>query len=124
YAGHMRTAEFRAGIADLLELAQQVQQQATQQRNDEGPSPEPDSAAGAPATESPNPAVAIMCSETVWWRCHRRMIADYLVLARDIPVHNLMPGGKLPAHSPMPAARLAAGPHGPELIYDVPDDPA
>jgi len=124
YAGHMRTAEFRAGITDLLELAQQVQQQATQQRNDEGPSPEPDSAAGAPATESPNPAVAIMCSETVWWRCHRRMIADYLVLARDIPVHNLMPGGKLPAHSPMPAARLAAGPHGPELIYDVPDDPA
>lgn len=23
--------------------------------------------------------VAIMCSEAVWWRCHRRIIADYLV---------------------------------------------
>ncbi len=24
-------------------------------------------------------AVAIMCAETVWWRCHRRLIADALV---------------------------------------------
>jgi len=24
--------------------------------------------------------VAIMCSETLWWRCHRRMIADALVV--------------------------------------------
>ena len=23
---------------------------------------------------------AIMCSEAVWWRCHRRIIADYLLL--------------------------------------------
>ena len=23
--------------------------------------------------------VAIMCSEAVWWRCHRRIIADYLI---------------------------------------------
>jgi uncharacterized protein (DUF488 family) len=23
---------------------------------------------------------AIMCSEAVWWRCHRRLIADYLLL--------------------------------------------
>jgi len=22
--------------------------------------------------------VAIMCAEAVWWRCHRRLIADYL----------------------------------------------
>lgn len=116
YAGHMRTAEFRAGITDLLELARKVQQQAT--KNAEGPSPESKTTEAIPA------AVAIMCSETVWWRCHRRMIADYLVFARKIPVRNLMPGGKLPAHSPMPAARVTAGPHGLELIYDVPDDPA
>src|SRR5699024_9559138 len=25
---------------------------------------------------------AVMCSEAVWWRCHRRIIADYL-LARE-----------------------------------------
>ena len=32
---------------------------------------------------------AIMCAEAVWWRCHRRIIADYL-LVRDIPVLHLM----------------------------------
>jgi uncharacterized protein (DUF488 family) len=33
--------------------------------------------------------VAIMCAEAVWWRCHRRIIADYLLL-RGIPVMHLM----------------------------------
>ena len=28
---------------------------------------------------------AIMCSETVWWRCHRRLIADVAILARRVP---------------------------------------
>ena len=32
---------------------------------------------------------AIMCAEAVWWRCHRRIIADYL-LARGLPVTHLM----------------------------------
>jgi uncharacterized protein (DUF488 family) len=32
---------------------------------------------------------AIMCAEAVWWRCHRRIIADYL-LARGIEVTHLM----------------------------------
>jgi uncharacterized protein (DUF488 family) len=31
--------------------------------------------------------VAIMCSEGVWWRCHRSMIADYLVTAGADVVH-------------------------------------
>jgi len=33
--------------------------------------------------------VCIMCSEAVWWRCHRRMIADALA-ARGIPVRHIM----------------------------------
>ena len=33
--------------------------------------------------------LAIMCSEAVWWRCHRRIIADHL-LARGHPVLHLM----------------------------------
>lgn len=33
--------------------------------------------------------IAIMCSEAVWWRCHRRIIADHL-LARSIPVAHLL----------------------------------
>jgi uncharacterized protein (DUF488 family) len=32
---------------------------------------------------------AVMCSEAVWWRCHRRIIADYL-LAGGRPVFHLM----------------------------------
>ncbi|TPJ38242.1 DUF488 domain-containing protein [Mesorhizobium sp. B2-6-5] len=32
---------------------------------------------------------AIMCSETLWWRCHRRIVADYL-LSRGESVFHLM----------------------------------
>lgn len=32
-------------------------------------------------------SVAIMCAEAVWWRCHRSMIADYLVVAGSEVVH-------------------------------------
>lgn len=41
---------------------------------------------------------AVMCSEAVWWRCHRRIVADYL-LARDEPVFHIMGEGRAdPAH--------------------------
>ena len=33
--------------------------------------------------------VCIMCSEAVWWRCHRRMIADAME-ARGVPVRHIM----------------------------------
>src|ERR1035437_1080706 len=33
--------------------------------------------------------ICIMCSEAVWWRCHRRMIADAQV-ASGIPVRHVM----------------------------------
>jgi uncharacterized protein (DUF488 family) len=33
--------------------------------------------------------VAIMCAEAVWWRCHRRIIADYLIV-RGLTVLHLM----------------------------------
>jgi len=32
---------------------------------------------------------AIMCAETVWWRCHRRIITDYL-LARGVDVFHIV----------------------------------
>ncbi len=32
---------------------------------------------------------AIMCAEAVWWRCHRRIITDYL-LAQGVPVMHIM----------------------------------
>ncbi len=32
---------------------------------------------------------AIMCAETLWWRCHRRIIADYLIASGDTVFHIL-----------------------------------
>ena len=37
---------------------------------------------------------AIMCSEAVWWRCHRRIVADYLI-ASDATVFHIMGAGRL-----------------------------
>ncbi len=39
------------------------------------------------------PHLAVMCAEALWWRCHRRIIADYL-LARALPVAHIMAAGK------------------------------
>jgi len=46
---------------------------------------------------------AIMCSEAVWWRCHRRIIADYLMLRRRHVIH-LMGGGRMSEASITPGA--------------------
>ena len=35
---------------------------------------------------------AIMCAETVWWRCHRRIITDYLLASGEAVFHVLGPG--------------------------------
>jgi uncharacterized protein (DUF488 family) len=37
---------------------------------------------------------AMMCSEAVWWRCHRRIVADYLI-ARGETVFHIMARGRL-----------------------------
>ena len=37
---------------------------------------------------------AIMCSEAVWWRCHRRIVADYLIAAGETVFH-IMGAGHL-----------------------------
>jgi uncharacterized protein (DUF488 family) len=58
--------------------------------------------------------VVIMCSETVWWRCHRRLIADHALLLDGADVRHLMPGGKLAPPQPISGVRVA----GNELVYD------
>jgi uncharacterized protein (DUF488 family) len=40
---------------------------------------------------------AIMCAEAVWWRCHRRIIADHLLVAGEQVEHILGPGHVEPA---------------------------
>ena len=55
---------------------------------------------------------AIMCAESVWWRCHRRIVADYL-LARGRSVLHLMWPSRIEPASLTPGAV----PRGEEIIY-------
>ena len=55
---------------------------------------------------------AIMCSEAVWWRCHRSMISDYLK-AKGVEVIHILAAGKSEAHPYTSAARIVNG----ELSY-------
>jgi uncharacterized protein (DUF488 family) len=50
---------------------------------------------------------AIMCAEAVWWRCHRRIVADYL-LARGVEVRHIMGPGKLDPARLTPGAQPQA----------------
>jgi uncharacterized protein (DUF488 family) len=61
-------------------------------------------------------SAAVMCSETVWWRCHRRLLADHLVLVRGFTVEHLFPDGRLAPHPVTPGARRA----GDHVVYDTP----
>lgn len=47
--------------------------------------------------------VALMCSEAVWWRCHRRIITDYLLL-NGHAVDHLMAAGRIDPAKPTPGA--------------------
>jgi len=40
---------------------------------------------------------AVMCAEAVWWRCHRRIIADYLLLRGREVIHLMGEGRSEPA---------------------------
>jgi uncharacterized protein (DUF488 family) len=40
---------------------------------------------------------AVMCAEAVWWQCHRRLLADFLVV-RGIPVLHVLPSGPAKPH--------------------------
>ncbi len=76
YAGHTRQPEFVAAMDELLRQA------ADEVRT------------------------AVMCSEALWWRCHRRLIADFVILARDASVLHLAHNGRLDEHRPTEGARL------------------
>lgn len=59
---------------------------------------------------------AIMCAEAVWWRCHRRIIADYL-LARGLPVRHILAAGHIDPATPTPGVlQLQGG----TLVYPQP----
>ena len=47
----------------------------------------------------------VMCAESLWWRCHRRLLADFVCVARATPVRHLMHDGRLEEHRPSPGLR-------------------
>lgn len=83
YAAHTRSPDFVHALAELGE--------------------------GLTARDGPGGARAgatvVMCSESVWWRCHRRLVADVAVLGHRWEVRHLMPGGRLVEHRVAPGAR-------------------
>jgi uncharacterized protein (DUF488 family) len=66
----------------------------------------------AEAAEAPT---AAMCSETLWWRCHRRLLADAAVLVRGLEVLHLDHRGRLEQHRPTDGVRR----DGDLLAYDL-----
>jgi uncharacterized protein (DUF488 family) len=83
YADYADGDDFRAGLAELLALAEQKR-------------------------------TVYMCSEGLWWRCHRRIISDHLVV-RDWPVLHILPTGKITEHTLPDFARV----DGRRVIYDL-----
>ena len=58
---------------------------------------------------------AVMCAEAVWWRCHRRIIADYLIAAGETVFHILGADRIEPARMTDAARPRADG----SLTYDA-----
>jgi uncharacterized protein (DUF488 family) len=61
---------------------------------------------------------AVLCAETLWWRCHRRLVADAATLLHGAEVVHLGHGGhggRLAPHRPTPGVRV----DGDTLVYDV-----
>jgi uncharacterized protein (DUF488 family) len=57
---------------------------------------------------------AALCSESLWWRCHRRLISDVATLVYEVEVLHVMHDGKLRPHVVTEGARLV----GDRLRYD------
>lgn len=62
-------------------------------------------AAGALEAMASKQPTAYMCSEAVWWRCHRSMVSDYLK-ARGWRVLHIMAAGKAEEHAYTSPARV------------------
>jgi uncharacterized protein (DUF488 family) len=65
--------------------------------------------------EAADAPAAAMCSESLWWRCHRRLLADAAVLVRGVEVLHLDHRGRLAPHRPTGGVRR----DGDLLAYDL-----
>ncbi len=50
------------------------------------------------AADATRQVIAVMCAQTLWWRCHRRLIADAAMLLCEAAVWHLGHDGRLTAH--------------------------
>jgi uncharacterized protein (DUF488 family) len=69
--------------------------------------------------EATRQRTAVMCAESVWWRCHRRLLADAAVLTRGATVRHLLHDGRLAPHHLTDGARPDG--HG-HVVYDLGGD--
>lgn len=60
---------------------------------------------GLAAAAASGESVAVMCAESLWWRCHRRLIADSLTV-RGTPVVHLLDARHHQTHRLHPSLRL------------------
>ena len=63
---------------------------------------------------------AIMCAENVFWRCHRRLVSDFIV-AQGGNVEHIFPGGEVKAHEPTEGAVMQEGKvtyPGEKMLFD------
>lgn len=58
---------------------------------------------------------AVLCAEGLWWRCHRRLLADAAVLLHGTDVVHLQPDGTGQRHPVTEEARVV----GDRLVYDA-----
>lgn len=58
---------------------------------------------------------AVMCSEGLWWRCHRRMLSDAASILHGVEVVHLMPDGRTAPHVPTEGVRREVD----LLVYDA-----
>ncbi len=63
---------------------------------------------GALASALEEPAVCFLCAETLWWRCHRRLIAELLAARGHDLLHLVRPHAYEP-HRPMEKAEVRGG---------------
>ena len=69
--------------------------------------------------EGRNRRCAIMCSEAVWWRCHRRIVADYLIASEQTVFHIMGKGRLEPAHLTPGAVIQSAE----KIVYPIAERP-
>jgi uncharacterized protein (DUF488 family) len=60
-------------------------------------------------SEATDVPTAVMCSEALWWRCHRRLVADAATMVAGVRAAHLMHDGTVRPHVVTDRARVDGG---------------